>query len=298
MIRFSTTPLTINDIESFANAGAEELIFGTEFFSTRAAATFSLDEYQEIRNRCNQVGVGMMVLVNRFFVEEELPKLKAHLLYLKELNVDGIYFSDEAVLYYGKELGLTNRLIYQPDTLLTNHLDVNEYLAEGLQRVVLAKEITLAEIKEIAANSDPSCLELILHGRVVMMHSKRPLLSNYMEFTHQDKLVKNNPHLMIEEETRHDRMPILEDEQGTHVFSAYVLNSFQELQEFLTAGIGVGRIDGIFHTSEEILTTLRFYDNVRKGNLCGTAALHAYQSQFPHEECSSGFYYRATSTTK
>lgn len=298
MIRLLTTPLSIDDIERFAQAGADGLIFGTSFFSVRSAAYFDECQYVEIRKRCTQAQVEMLVLLNRFFVEEELPRLYQHLQFLKEIDVDGIYFSDEAVLAYAKSLDMVDRLIYQPDTLLTNHPDVNYYLKEGCKHVMLSKEITLEEITEIAKHSQPERLELILHGRVVMMHSKRPLLSHYMAFTQQDHMVKNNPHLIIEEETRKDRMPILEDEQGTHVFSAYVLESFKEVQAFLGAGIGTGKIDGIFQNATSIETTVRLYDALRKQELTWEEARACYQQAFPEEPLDSGFYYRATSTTK
>lgn len=297
-MRLLATPLKLNDIESFAAAGADELIFGTSFFSVRSAAVFSVDQYEEIRCRTEKAHVKMLVLMNRFFVEEELPACREHLMFLKKLGVDGIYFTDEAVLAIAKELEVAHLLIYQPDTLLTNHPDVNYYLSEELKRIVLSKEITVEEIIEIAHNSPADRLELIVHGRVVVMHSKRPLISNYMEFINNDLQVKNNRHLIIEEETRHERMPILEDEQGTHVFSAYVLASFKELSSFIQAGIGAARIDGIFQSSDEIANVVRLYDQLRKEERSAEEIYEMFTSAYPDIPVDSGFYYRPTSTTK
>lgn len=296
-MRLITTPLSIDDIEPFAKAGADALIFGTAFFSVRAAAYVDVADYKTIKERCDRSGVEMLVLVNRFFVEEELVQLYEHLLLLKKLQVDGIYVTDEAVLAYAIELGLQDRLIYQPDTLLTNHLDVNFYLQEGMKRVVLSKEITLEEIKQIANNTNADQLELIAHGRVVMMHSKRTLLSNYMTFLHKEYEVKNKHSLIIEEETRKDRMPILEDEQGTHVFSAYVQCSVDEVIEFIKYGIGAIRIDGIFQTSEQIKIALQVYAGLKQDTLTPAQA-RALLEQASQAPLDQGFYYRRTSTTK
>lgn len=298
LMRLIATPLTMNDIERFAEAGADALVFGTAFFSVRAAAYMEIAQYKEIKERCERAQVEMLVLVNRFFVEQELEQLYEHLQFLKELDVDGIYVTDEAALAYALELGMIDRLVYQPDTLLTNHKDVNYYLNEGLQRVVLSKEITVEEIKEIARFSNANQIELIGHGRVVMMHSKRPLVSHYMSFIGKAYEVKQKHSLIIEEETRKDRMPILEDEQGTHVFSSYVQCSFDELSEFMNSGIGAMRIDGIFQTSAYIEMVIRLYADLRNHTMSADAAKAQLLAQYPEDPLNQGFYYRRTSRTK
>ena len=58
----------------------------------------------------------MYVLVNRIFVEEELERLRDFLKLLKELDVEGIYYGDEGVLYEAARLDMKDRLIYNPDT--------------------------------------------------------------------------------------------------------------------------------------------------------------------------------------
>ena len=131
----------------------------------------------------------MYVLVNRFFVEEELEALREHLQRLKDLDVDGIYYGDEGVYQEAKALGIENRLIYNPDTLITNHSDVQYYLDEGISMVTISKEITLDEICAIAKKVQGEC-EVIIHGRLNMMHSKRNLLSNYFSFLGNKKILE------------------------------------------------------------------------------------------------------------
>lgn len=297
-MKLLTTAITIDDIQVFANAGADGLIFGTAFFSLRAAAVFDEQKLSAIAKRCHECNIEMRVLVNRMFDDHELIRVREHLLYLKEIGVDGIYFSDEAVLAIAADLNIIHLLIYQSDTLLTNHMDVDYYLAEGLKGTVLAKEITLDEIAAIAHASDASRLELIGHGYLVMMHSRRKLLSNYMEHLKRNDKLSDYYHLTIEEATRHEAMPIYEDAYGTHVFSAFVQQSFTELEQFMKANIGALRIDGIFQTSAEIAFTLSLYDRLRKHELDGQEAKEAYRSHFPRQLSNGGFYYQATGTSK
>lgn len=184
-MKFITTPFTIAELPQLKQAGADAVLISTPFFSARSAASFAVEQLREIKQQCMMLELVMLVQVNRFFMEEELSAVKQHLQLLKELDVEGIYFGDEGVLYLAKELGMEEKLIYAPDTLITNHEDVNFYLAQKLHSVVLAKEITLEEILQIAHNCDASRIEVIIHGYLVMMHSKRTLLSNYMNFMHK-----------------------------------------------------------------------------------------------------------------
>ncbi len=297
-MKLLTTAMTIDDIAILADAGADGLLFGTAFFSLRAAAVFEEAQLAEIVKRCHECKVEMRVLVNRMFDEHELSRIKEHLSYLKEIGTDAIYFSDEAVLALATELEMTHLLIYQSDTLLTNHMDVNYYLAEGIQGVVLAKEITLNEITAIAQASDASKTELIGHGYLTMMHSRRKLLSNYMEHLNRDDKLFGCDHLTIEEATRHEAMPVYEDAYGTHVFSAFVQKSFTEFKQLTEVNIGAMRIDGIFHTGADIAFILSIYDRLRKQEIDSEEAEELYRSHFPKQLSTSGFYYQATGTSK
>lgn len=297
-MKLLSTPITVDDIQKLANAGADGLIFGTAFFSLRSAGIFSEAELSKIAVLCHTYHVEMRVLVNRLFIDQELDRLREHLAYLKEIGADKIYYSDEAVLSIAMELNMTQILIYQSDTLLTNHMDANYYLDEGIYGTVLAKEITLEEIKAIANASDASRLELIGHGYLVMMHSRRKLLSNYMEHLKRNQQLSNNFHLTIEEATRHEAMPIYEDEHGTHVFSAFVQQSFAEMEQFMQMGIGALRIDGIFHSGDDIAKIVSIYDQMRKGTLDDKAAKEAFRASFPQIVSTSGFYYQVTGTSK
>ncbi len=297
-MKLLTTPITKDDIQRLANAGADGLIFGTALFSLRSAGLFEEAELPRLVELCHEHNTEMRVLVNRMFHDNELPRLKQHLSFLKEIGTDAIYFSDEAVLAISEELNMKQLLIYQSDTLLTNHMDADYYLAEGLKGIVLAKEITVSEITEIAKASDASKMELIAHGYLAMMHSRRNLLSSYMEHLGRKEKLSDNYHLTIEEATRHEAMPIYEDAHGTHVFSAFVQQSFTELNQFIQAGIGAIRIDGIFHSSEEIAEVVSIYDRLRKGELDAKSAKEAFRSAFPKTVSASGFYYQATGTSK
>lgn len=297
-MKFITTPFTIEDIPKLKKAGADAVIISTPFFSARGVTEFAIPELIQIREISKQHHVEMFVQVNRFFMEEELAQVKAHLQYLKEIAVDGIYFGDEGVLYIAKELGIEHLMIYAPDTLITNHEDANFYLKQYIHSVVLAKEITLAEILEIAKKSEGMRLEVILHGYLSMMHSKRQLLSNYMKFIKKDIDVHKKRSLYLMEETRDAHMPIIEDDVGVHIFSGFIQCGFDEIKQFEEAGIGYVRIDGIFKDTDYILEMLQLYHGILTDTIDPKEAKERYVQTYPNDVIDAGFLYTKTSKSK
>lgn len=293
-----TTPYTINDLKPLKEAGADGVVIGTPFFSARPAAVFSFEELEALRKKTQTLNLLMFVLVNRMFTEEELDRLTDYLKILKELQVDGIYFCDEGVLQIAKSLQMADRLIYQPDTLLTNSCDVNFYLDEGLKLVTLAKEITLEEMCAIAKQTDGSRIEVIVHGRENMMHSKRRLLSSYMEHIHAKEPVFGKRTLYLREETRDDHFPILEDELGTHVFTGFTLAAFAEIKRLADAGIAYFRIDGIFHDLAYLCEAVRLYRAVLNGEADGAEVFAGYEKRYADDHVTTGFLYQRTGLHK
>lgn len=297
MLDFIVSLYAKENLRSLKEAGATSVIVASPFFSVRGVQNFSIEELVEIREKCDQLKMRMYCLVNRFFIERELTALRVHLTKLKEINVDGIYYGDECVLYEADKLQMKDKLIYNPDTLITNHQDVQYYLDEGIQMVSISKEITHDEICQIAQQIEGEC-EIIIHGRLTMMHSKRNLLTSYMQFVKRDNSVHDNKNLYIMEETRNDHMPIYEDEAGTHVFSGFTLTSFEELTSFVKHGIRHVRIEGLFHDVNYTIEALRYYHGILDGTYDASTIFKNYQDNYPEDHVTHGFYYTKTSKVK
>lgn len=297
MVDFIATPFAFGDIEKLKTAGAQSVLIAVPFFSARGPACFPIEELPDIKAECVRCQISMYVLVNRIFVEEELERLRDFLKLLKELDVEGIYYGDEGVLYEAARLDMKDRLIYNPDTLITNAMDMQYYLDEGIRMATISKEITLQEMCTVARDVQGEC-EVVLHGRLNMMHSKRKLLSAYMEFLGKEEAVTDNHQLYLMEETRDDHMPIVEDALGTHVFTGFTLVSFEEIRELYEAGVRHFRIDGIFHDIEYVCEALRLYQDVLKGVRDGRQTYQEYEKKYKEDHVGHGFYYTKTSKVK
>lgn len=237
------------------------------------------------------------VNLTRFFTEEECEKCKAALVDLKAAEVDQIYFTDCCVLWLAKELNMEDKLIYNPDTLITNASDAQFYLDQKIQMVTLSKEITLDEMCQIASKVKGN-LEVIIHGRLNMMHSKRRLLSSYFEFIGKEVDCINQHDMYLMEENRDERMPIVQDELGTHVFTGFTLCAMKEVKPLMEAGISHMRIESLFMNSDEVAQCAMDYRKVLNGEADGTEMFNAYREKYASANISDGFMYKKTSLTK
>lgn len=296
MLDMIATPFEIGDIHKLKEAGASSVVIATPFFSARGAAYFPRAELKRVKSVCEQEQINMYMLVNRFFTQDEMDCLTSFLQELKQLNVEGIYYGDESVLYEAKKLHIEDRLIYAPDTLMTNDVDVNFYLEEGIRMVSISREITKEEICDIAKHTNGN-IEVTIHGRVNMMHSKRHLISNYLTFIDKYEDIKEKRSLYIMEETRDEHMPIIEDALGTHVFSGYTLASFREIKAFVEAGVKHVKIDGIFHDIDYVCEAVKLYQDILHGADAGHI-MENYQKKYEKDHVTNGFYDTKTSKVK
>ena len=285
----------LNDCEKYSKK-ADAVLCGMQNCSVRCVYDYTKEELVEVAKKCQQYDLEMCVALNRFFLEEDLELLQDALSFLKTLPVSRIYYSDESVLWCAMQLELHDRLVYAPETLVTNHQDASYYIQEGIKGVVLSKDITLKELCSIASHCPNQC-EVIIHGRVNIMHSRRNLLSSYMEFIKKDVPVRNRYDLYLVEEKREDKMPIIEDEMGTHVFSGYTLASFNEQQALQEASVAFVRIEGLFHDVDYVLEALDLYQQVMSG-ASSQDIMKVYQAKYADDHVTDGFYHQATSKIK
>ena len=258
-----TTIHAIESIPRFAECGIDAVVVSIPYFSIRNSNIVPLEELSLWKKACKDNGILLYVNFLRFCMESDLQKMKQSMKALKEADVDGIYYADEGVLYEALQLGIENKLIYQPETLVTSHYDVDFYLEQGVQSVSLAHELSLDEILSIAKHS-PN-IEVLVHGFFSIMYSRRPLISNYLEVVEKSNVFQMNHRYDLIEQTRTERLPIVQDESGTHVFSAMPIQSFDEIKKLSEAGISRFRIDAIFSDDETTMELAKLYRKALAG---------------------------------
>ena len=162
--------------------GADAIYLGGKAFGLRAFANnFSMEEIAEITAFAHDLGKKVYVTVNIFAHNEDVNKLPAYLQDLEKAGVDALLISDLGVWSVAKRVVPNLPLHVSTQANTTNFETVNAWHALGAERVVLARELSLAEIAEIGEKTTVE-LETFVHGAMCISYSGRCLLSNYLTF--------------------------------------------------------------------------------------------------------------------
>ncbi|PKK95243.1 MAG: collagenase-like protease [Tenericutes bacterium HGW-Tenericutes-5] len=158
--------------------GADAVYIGGKQFSLRArASNFDLDTIEELINFAHGINKKVYVTMNIVFHDDDVFGLDEYLRFLDKLKVDAIICSSMVVVERAK--AITDLEIHLSTQFsLTNSVLANYFYDEGIKRVVLARELSLEEIKEVQKQSKAD-LEVFIHGGMCVSYSGRCTLSNY-----------------------------------------------------------------------------------------------------------------------
>lgn len=158
--------------------GADAVYIGGALYNLRAnAVNFTIEEIKEAVSYAHKYGKKIYVTVNTVLHNIELDKIKNYLKELDKINVDAIIVSDPTIIELAKDTSLEIHLSTQQSTL--NYEAVQFWKNHGVTRIVLARETSKEEIKQIKAKVDIE-LECFIHGAMCASYSGRCVLSNFL----------------------------------------------------------------------------------------------------------------------
>lgn len=254
------TIFDINNLEKLSEF-ADGFLVGNESFSARLTKSFSIDEVNTIIKQANDLNKEVFLNVNQMFTDQQLDVFKEQLLMVNTDGLTGIIVADLGTMILLESMGLNNKVVYNPETLLTNEIDFNFLSSNNILGAYIAKEITVEEVISIGKNKKYQMF-MVGHGHLNMFYSKRYLLDNYSELINKaDSYYTNSQTLKIVEPKRADSpFPILQDEAGTHVFRSKVMNSFPFFND-LSSVVDYFIIDTIFKDDNYGYEILKMYSN-------------------------------------
>ncbi len=227
------------------------------------------------------------VLLNRILREEDLPALKQLLAELEEMDqLELIYYADHAVFALAGD-NVRRRLVYRPETLLTSTEDSAFWMSCGIGGVSISPLLTIEELCHITEQVPEA--EVQLHGHLIMSVSGRRLLSAWCK--RYQTALPEGARISLQEATRSDRFPIVENRYGTIIFTDYVLDSFDYLPELLKHGASCFYIDGSFLEPDDLISAVKLYQKLLGGE---DAAAELYAWRKMHPECGEGYYGQET----
>ena len=237
---------------------------GTSFGMRSFAGNFSDEELPRAVDFAHRHGVKVHATVNTMPRSGEVDRLPEHLEKLNDAGVDALILADlGAFILAGKYAPRCQRHISTQQSI-ANYACAQAWFDLGAQRVVLARELGMDEIREIRRRVDPALeLETFCHGAMCVSYSGRCLLSNYMTGRDSNRGACAQPcryqYALLEEKRPGEYMPVCEDENGTYIFSAHDLNLMPLLPELVDAGIKSLKIEGRMKTAYYVATVTAAY---------------------------------------
>lgn len=180
----------------------------------------------EAINLCESINIKPILKLDSMIHEYMLDDFKEVILKYKDSNVL-FYITDLGAAKILIDLGLVNRTIFNPHTLITNHLDAKIYSDFGFDAVSMSLEITVNDVIKTLDKTNVDLFYLVF-GHQLMFHSKRMLVSLYEEKENLN-IKRNNMYLI--EEKRNDKYPLLETNLGTYIYRSYQLSLIKHIKE-------------------------------------------------------------------
>ncbi len=228
--------------------GADAVYFGGEVFNLRNfAKNFSLNDIKEVLEFLHKNKKKGYLTLNIYPRNYDIPEIIDYLKKLKDLDLDGIIVSNLAVLKLVKEYLPNVEIHISTQANAADYISVNEWAKLGASRVIVARELTLAEVENIVKKSQAE-VEMFIHGAMCMAYSGRCMMSKYMANRDANQGTCAQPcrwKYYVREETRKDELfEVQEDEKGTYIFNSKDLMLFDYMEEIINSGVVSLKIEG------------------------------------------------------
>lgn len=250
-------------LEMAVHYGADAVYLAGRDFSLRnLSANFSKEEMLAARRMTREKGVRMYVAVNVFSRDSEMAAIDDYLKFLEVVDPDALIVADPAIFMQARR-----RLPHIPLHISTQANTTNSGAARfwrdlGAVRINAARELTLEEIRQIAAESGIA-VEAFVHGAMCMAYSGRCLMSGFMAKRESNRGLCCQPcrfHYTVMEETRPGKyFPIAEDERGAYLFNSRDLCMVEHIPQMIGAGIRALKIEGRMKSIHYLAAVVKVY---------------------------------------
>lgn len=254
--------------------GADAVYCGTPDMSLRVKSSFTLEDLVEGIDYAHSQGKKVYLTLNLFSHNKDIEKLPLFIDTVKKVKPDGLIISDPGIFQFVKEAAPELELHISTQANVCSWLTVDFWQKQGASLVVLAREVSFEELKEIRDKCPNIKIETFVHGSMCMTYSGRCLLSNFLaerganqgscahscrwgyklkvrlkdNTEHEIEINEHNKDLFdffLEEEVRPGQfLPFEEDVHGSYILNAKDLCLLPKLNEYIDSGIDSFKVEG------------------------------------------------------
>lgn len=245
--------------------GADAVYMGGEEYGLRAYAdNFNDEEMKEGIQFAHDRGRKVYITMNIFPHNEDLKSMPEYIQRIRDLGVDAIILSDPGVYTLVKQEASEMELHLSTQANNTNWASAKFWHDHGIRRIILARELSVQEIREIREHTPQDLeLEMFVHGAMCISYSGRCLLSNYMAGRDSNRGLCAHPcrwkYYLMEEKRPGEYMPVYENERGTFIYNSKDLCLIEHIPQIIECGISSVKIEGRMKSAYYVATVVKAY---------------------------------------
>ena len=280
--------------------GADAVYLAGASFGMRSfAGNFSPEELPRAVAWAHRHGVRVHVTVNTMPRNDEAARLPAYLEQLDAAGVDALILADlGAFTLAGKYAPRCQRHV-STQASVANYVCASAWYDQGASRVILARELSLEEIREIRDKTPRELeLEALVHGAMCVSYSGRCLLSNYMTGRDSNRGACAQPcryqYYLMEEKRPGEYYPVFEDEKGTYIMNSRDMCMIDHIGELMDAGLDSLKIEGRAKSAYYAAIVTGAYRHVIDDVAAGRAPDPVWRNEVEHvshRHYATGFYF-------
>ena len=260
--------LPAKDLEVLRTAvrfGADAVYIGGEAYSLRASArNFSPEDMLAGISFAHDRGVKVYVTANILAHNDDLPGAEQYFGELAQMKPDGILVADPGMFRLARRICPEIPVHISTQANNTNYETFRFWYAQGAERVVCARELSLSQIREIKDRiPEGGEIEAFVHGAMCISYSGRCLLSAYFTGRNANKGACTHPcrwkYAVMEETRPGEYLPVEENERGTFVFNSRDLCMISHIPELVQAGVDSFKVEGRMKTALYVASVGRAY---------------------------------------
>lgn len=249
--------------------GADAAYLGGSKFGLRAGAAIDDSCLEQSVTYAHSIGKKVYVTVNIFARNKDFDEIKEFAGYLEKIGADAVIVSDLGVIRtISENTNLEIHISTQANVI--NKYTAEEYVKLGAKRIILARECSLPEIREIAAHVNNQCdIEIFVHGAMCVSYSGRCMLSNYTTGREANRGECTQScrwrYALMEEKRPGEYYPVEEDKYGTYIMNSKDLCLINHLKELEDAGVTSFKIEGRMKSEYYMCAVVNTYRRAMNG---------------------------------
>ena len=255
----------INKLKTAVEYGADAVYLGGESFGLRKASkNFSMEDIKWATEYLHERGKKIHVTLNIIPHDKDIKGVEEYIKDLYDIGVDALIVADPGMFMKVKEVAPDFPIHISTQGSVTNAQTVKFWQQLGVERVVMARELSLKEVSDIIKEVGDSIeIETFAHGAMCMSYSGRCLLSNYMTGRDANMGDCAQPcrykYHLVEEKRPGEYFPIEEHDEGTFIMNSKDLCMIEHIDDMIKAGIASLKIEGRVKSEYYLATVIRSY---------------------------------------